>query len=165
MAICLHAFPIGLQEEDVEYACEKCECKSATLIRRIAKLPRFFLIHIKRYVVEMQGKQIFVRKRQDTVTMDENMDFSKWCVDGATSPSQTDTPEESAIDVQDDAGVSSLFAGTTKDDRAEGGDGEDQAPEDPFEAALFGEPKTPDFSKMTEEEQMEYGGVALSFVC
>ena len=150
------------QEEEVSYKCEKCECEKATLSRRIVKLPRFFLVHIKRYVIDLvalaEGKQAVVRKRAEAVGIDEKLDFARWCVKDAGRPDDVereegDTPEQDA----DDGVVTSLFAGTTKDDRVEEVEGGEAA--DGADVQLLSD-NAPDLSKMTEQEQIDYGELA-----
>ncbi|CAI9533396.1 unnamed protein product, partial [Staurois parvus] len=35
--------------EDLEYSCEKCNGKSATVIHKFSRLPRVLILHLKRY--------------------------------------------------------------------------------------------------------------------
>lgn len=143
------------QDEIVEYKCEQsrdnaiCPGREAILRRRIVRLPRFFLVHIKRYVIEARGRELAIVKRADSVGLDESLDFSRWCTDEAREP------QTNEIDATDnDSGVSSLFAGTTKDDRIESqyADRPDLSKEGAFAKTKL------NLDGMTEEEQIEYGG-------
>ncbi|KAI9026883.1 hypothetical protein DFJ74DRAFT_704313 [Hyaloraphidium curvatum] len=144
-------------EETVSYKCERCDCKEATLRRRIVRLPRFFLIHIKRYVVDMAalalGKDAVVQKRADFVGIEDALDFSKWCAEGVHQP-PPDAGEKGGSTVDTDApAVSSLFAGTTKDDR---GEAADEAPRGSDADFWEADSDVLDPSKLNEDEQMQW---------
>uniref|UniRef100_S4R6R4 Ubiquitin carboxyl-terminal hydrolase n=1 Tax=Petromyzon marinus TaxID=7757 RepID=S4R6R4_PETMA len=56
-----------LRAEDVEYACEKCESRNATVTHKFIKLPRVLILHLKRYSFDVQlavnnkvGQQVII---------------------------------------------------------------------------------------------------------
>ncbi|XP_061091398.1 ubiquitin carboxyl-terminal hydrolase 37-like [Conger conger] len=55
--------------EEIEYSCEKCDGKSATVTHKFSKLPRVLILHLKRYSYNAQlclnsklGQQVFIPK-------------------------------------------------------------------------------------------------------
>ncbi|CAM9286115.1 unnamed protein product [Lampetra planeri] len=56
-----------LRAEEVEYACEKCESRNATVTHKFIKLPRVLILHLKRYSFDVQlavnnkvGQQVII---------------------------------------------------------------------------------------------------------
>ncbi|XP_064182843.1 ubiquitin carboxyl-terminal hydrolase 37-like [Anguilla rostrata] len=55
--------------EEIEYSCENCDGKSATVMHKFSKLPRVLILHLKRYSYNAQlslnsklGQQVFIPK-------------------------------------------------------------------------------------------------------
>uniref|UniRef100_A0A8C4N9P9 Ubiquitin carboxyl-terminal hydrolase 37 n=1 Tax=Eptatretus burgeri TaxID=7764 RepID=A0A8C4N9P9_EPTBU len=70
--------------EQIEYTCEKCECRTATVIHKFVRLPRVLILHLKRYSFDVHlalnnkvGQQIIIPKF---------LTLQAHCVDGTRSP-------------------------------------------------------------------------------
>uniref|UniRef100_UPI00358E315F ubiquitin carboxyl-terminal hydrolase 37-like n=1 Tax=Myxine glutinosa TaxID=7769 RepID=UPI00358E315F len=70
--------------EQIEYTCEKCECRTATVIHKFFRLPRILILHLKRYSFDVNlalnnkvGQQLIIPKF---------LTLQAHCVDGTRSP-------------------------------------------------------------------------------
>lgn len=64
--------------EPVEYSCEKCECKTATIQHKIKSLPKVMIIHLKRF--GMDWNTMSMLKRTDKVKLTQELDLAQWCL-------------------------------------------------------------------------------------
>ncbi|KAJ3339888.1 Ubiquitin carboxyl-terminal hydrolase 29 [Gonapodya sp. JEL0774] len=145
------------KEEKLTYNCEQCPSHIALARHRISRLPRVFLIHIKRYQLSDPngaGGKPTMKRRGDTINIAEHLDLDILLPDHGTPTelapaaqvvSSTSTTSEAPLKragvvafsdqiESSDENVSgeplNLFEGTTVDDR-----GQERGVEQPFQEA------------------------------
>ncbi|KXS20905.1 cysteine proteinase [Gonapodya prolifera JEL478] len=84
-----HLLHLFFKVETLYYKCETCPSEKAFAKRRISRVPRVLLVHIKRYQLSDQfgisGKPLMTR-RGDPVAVQEHLDLASFCTDEVVLP-------------------------------------------------------------------------------